>query len=162
MGVKNNRNLERLKSNINLHNAPLCKNCPARLYQPEYLNILYGKGNMFPKVIFVLPKQAIMSSIYEELLEEVCKDIINIDEQYITYHEKCLSDKDCADYCVHYLFHEIRIRNPKKIILFGVNIPEILIKYSFKYQIYKFYDLYSIIHDSKNKDIIRNKLKQIL
>lgn len=163
MGVKGNyRDNERLKTKLNLHKAPLCANCPARLYQSETSKLLYGKGNMSPEYMFVLPKIAIMNEIYEKLLAEVCEGIINLDEQYITYHEKCYSVKESSEHCKQYLFHEIRQRVPTKIIFFGVDIPEELLESNWGAQIYKFYDLYSIIRLQSNKDIIRAHLKKTL
>lgn len=162
MGILDDRNNLRLKTSLKFKDAPLCTKCPARLYQKTDDVVRYGKGNMIPEYMFVLPKHAIICDAYEELLNEVCKDIVNVEEQYITYHEKCTSNADAKKHCIQYLFHEIRKINPKKIIFFGIDIPEQLCTDKHNAFVFKLYDLYSIIHDKKNKDIIRNKLKEIL
>lgn len=152
----------RLTSKSKIKDILICKKCPIRLYQKTEDNLKYGKGNMFPEYIFVLPNFALQNKTYENLLNDICKDILNIEEQYITYHPKCLCYNIILHNCDDILLHEIRKLNPKKIIFFGVDIPKKLLENSNGILLYRFYNIWSAIKDSNNLNKLRENLKSTL
>ena len=154
----------RIKSNKLIKEAPLCNNCPARIYNNDNNAIMFGKGNLAPNVIFVLPENAISSKLYQEYLNIVLKGIIDINYEYITYHPKCKVNSPVegyANYCRHYLLHEIRQCKPKIIVFFGVDIPEELYNI-LSIKLFKFKDILSIHYNNSLLEDFRNKLKLAL
>lgn len=148
-----------------IYDAPICNNCPARIYQKKDSVIKYGKGNLLPNVIFVLPVKATYNNHVENYLNEVVKDLVDINYEYITYHPKCNANspvEEYGGYCKQYLLYEIKRLKPKKIIFFGVDIPEEVIKLSNTIQVYKLNDLLSIYYGKEKLDKFKNDLKQIL
>ena len=49
----------RIETNLLIKNAPLCRVCPAKIYQKDGDHLKYGKGNIYPTYVFVLPPEAI-------------------------------------------------------------------------------------------------------
>ena len=163
MGIKDKNS--RINSHIDIKKAPICNNCPAKIYQKENDCVKYGKGNLFPNYIFVLPSEAISNKFTEKYLKYVIEDLVDINVEYITYHPKCIASSPVegyADYCKQYLFYEIRRLKPKKIIFFGVNIPEELYNKQQPFEIYKLNNLLSIYYGKTKINEFKEKLKQIL
>ena len=162
--MENKRN-NRIKTNLHIYNAPICKSCPARIYQKETDVITYGQGSIYPDIMIVLPKSALWNDKIHRYLDMVCENLINLDEQYITYHPKCNAGDLIEDYdekCNLYLLHEINKRNPKKIIFFGANIPKQLFNFHNNIKIYKFKDLFSIHFGKDTVSQFKEQLKKIL
>ena len=115
---------------------------------------------------FHFPTKEHLLAVLVEMLCEFQWDIIDLNAQYITCHPKCTAGspvEEYASYCESYLIHEIIKINPNKIIFFGVDIPEKVIRdLAHIYKIYKFNDLYTIKHGSRTVQQFRNKLKYIL
>lgn len=155
----------RIETNKLIHDAPICKHCPARIYQKDNDKIKYGKGSLFPNVIFVLPSEAINNRHVENYLIEVTKEFVDINFEYVTYHPKCTASSPVEGYgayCKQYLIYEIKKFNPKKIIFFGVDIPEEIIKLSNTIKIYKLHNLLSIYYGRVRLNDFINVLKDIL
>ena len=156
----------RIVTNLNISSAPLCKNCPARMYQKEYAKIKYGQGILMPDVMFIFPTSIFWSDDIKNFLDIICKDIINLDNQYITCHPKCTAGSPVEEYsafCEHYLLHEITKVQPNKIIFFGVDIPErVMNTFSNIIKMYKLNDLYCIKYGSRTIDYFKKELKKIL
>ena len=163
MGIKRNN---RIKTTLYISDAPICKKCPARIYQKDTDVVTYGQGSIYPDIMIVLPKSALWNDKIHTYLKMVCEDLINLDEQYITYHPKCNADNLVQDYdkkCELYLLHEISKKQPKKIIFFGASIPEKLYSVdNIYFKIYKFKDLFSIHFGKDTITQFREQLKKIL
>lgn len=162
-----NKSNDRIKTTLKISNAPICRRCPSRIYQKEDSVVSYGKGAMYPDIMIVLPNTALYNDKIENYLKMVFDDICNLDEQYITYHPKCINDgdivKDYSEKCDLYLLHEISIKKPKKIIFFGAKIPkELYNTITNKYKIYKFKDLFTIHFGKDTVTSFKENLKQIL
>lgn len=156
----------RITTNLFIKNAPLCRNCPARIYQKDDSKLKYGQGMLMPDIMFIFPTSILWSEDINNYLEMICKDIIDLNAQYITCHPKCTAGspvEEYASYCEFYLIHEITKVNPNKIIFFGVDVPEkVITNLAHIYRIYKFNDLYTIKHGSRTVQYFRDQLKQIL
>lgn len=155
----------RIITKLLIKEAPICKECPAKLYQKEDSVIKYGKGMYIPNIMFIFPPYIFHNKEINEYLKLICEDIINLDEQYITSHPKCISglaQEVSINYCRHYLLHEITKINPNKIIFFGVDIPEELYKVIPCIKLYKFNSLYTIKYGSKTIQYFKEQLKQII
>ena len=153
---------DRITTKQLLKDVVVCKNCPIRLHQKEDAILKYGKGCLFPDIVFVLPPQ-INNSVEEEFLRLICKDIINLDEQYITYNPKCFAYDDKlynnTTYCNHILMREIIKLNPKKVIFFTDDDTKLIVD---KIKVYKFMKLINIKYGNKTIEYFRDNLKQIL
>lgn len=156
----------RITTNLKISQAPLCRNCPARIYQKEDNKLKYGQGVLMPDVMFVFPTSILWSKDIHTYLAVICNGIIDLNSQYITCHPKCIAGSPVEEYsafCEHYLLHEITKVQPNKIIFFGVDIPErVLNSFSNIIKMYKLNDLYSIRHGSKTIDYFKKELKKIL
>lgn len=153
---------DRIKSNMLIKDAPLCNNCPARIYQKAEAFMLYGKGNLLADVVFVLPIEAYKVKQIDRYMEIVCEGIIDFDTEYITYHPKCSASSPVegySGYCLHYLLYELNRIKPKKIIFCGVPIPEQL---EGNDRVFKINSPLSIYFGSDKLDTIREQLKKIL
>lgn len=157
----------RINTNKKITEAPICNNCPARIYQPNDAILKYGKGNLLPNYVFVLPPDAITNKWYEKYFKMITDDLIDINVEYITYHPKCIASSPVEEYgafCTQYLMHEIRKLKPKKVIFFGVSIPTDVLSLSYTYgiEIYRLNNLLSIYYGEEKVSEFINKLKQIL
>lgn len=153
---------KRIKCSLNLTDISICNNCEAKIYQDEDKHLEYGFGSLLPKVMIVLPPRAYNNSIYENYLNEIFKNILDLDLEYITYHPKCKCEidfKEYSDKCSEILLYEINKLQPNIIIFFGVKIPEQL--YNTDFRFYYFKDIYSIKFDDK-LDYFRKHLRKIL
>ena len=161
MGKKAKKEL-RFDTKQYFNDCSYCKNCPAKIYQKENGTILYGKGNLFADIMFVLPIECYGNEDVIAHLNTICWNIVNKDSEYITYHPKCKANSPVEGYediCKYHLFHEISKIEPKKIVFFGVDIPDELKCFS---NIYKLNNLLSIYYDFNKILKFRNELKEII
>ena len=156
----------RIETKLLIQKAPLCKICPARIYQNENTKLKYGEGNILPTYVFVLPVEAINNKYYEKYLKMVTENLIDINTEYVTYHPKCTAGSPVegyAKYCRHYLLHELMQLKPKKVFFFGVDIPdEIEQLNNIQFQVYKMHNLLSIYYGKEKLNSFINKLKELL
>lgn len=158
-------NFKRIKTSLKIKTCIICNKCPLKLYAKDDSYVEYGKGFLLPKYIFVLPSEKDNSKI-EEYLHIICKDLINLDEQYITYNPKCYTNnnelKHHTEQCDKYLVYEINKLKPKKVIFFGVDIPKELYDNKYNIELYKFNNLLTIQYGSKTIQDFINSLKKVL
>lgn len=156
----------RIKTNILINEAPLCKVCPAKIYQKDDDHLKYGKGNIFPTYVFVLPPEAIKNGHCEEYLRMITNNIIDLNTEYITYHPKCTVGSPVegyANYCRHYLLHELMKLKPKKVFFFGVDIPDEIQQFDgINFKVYKMNNLLSIYYGKEKLTDFIIKMKQLL
>lgn len=155
--------MDRIETNKQIKDFVICQNCPAKIFQKDNDKIKYGHGNILADYIFVLPIEAYKNKYAKIYLDSICWNIISFDNIYITYHPKCKANSPVegyGDFCKYHLFNEITKIKPKKIIFFGVNIPEEL--NTTQIQKFKLNNVLSIYFDNNKLFEIRNKLIEIL
>ena len=156
----------RIETNLLIENAPLCRVCPAKIYQKEDAKLKYGKGNILPTYVFVLPVEAINNGHCEEYLRMITDNLVDLTTEYITYHPKCTVSSPVegyAHYCRHYLLHELMRIKPKKVFFFGVDIPDEIEQFNgIRFQTYKMNNLLSIYYGRERLTDFITKMKQLL
>lgn len=153
---------DRIVTNLQINKCIICKNCPLKLEAKEENKVEYGKGSLLPNVIFVIEPYCVQ----EEYLKIICEDIINLDEEYITYNPKCITNnqdlKHHTKQCNKYLIYEIFKLKPKKVIFFGIDIPYEIFTNDKGIEVYKLNNLFSVSYGSKTIEQFRKSLRQIL
>ena len=156
----------RIETNVLINKAPLCRICPAKIYQKEDAKLKYGKGNILPTYVFVLPPEAINNSHCEEYLRMITENIVDLNTEYITYHPKCAVSSPVEGYgnfCRHYLLHELMKVKPKKVFFFGIDIPDEILQFAgIKFDVYKMNNLLSIYYGKERLTDFITKMKQLL
>lgn len=155
--------MDRIETNKNINDFIVCQNCPAKIFQKDTDKIKYGQGNLLADYIFILPIEAYKNKHANFYLETICWNLISFDNIYITYHPKCKASSPVegyADTCKYHLFNEITKIKPKKLIFFGVDIPEEI--NAIQIQKFKLNNVLSIYYDYNKLFEIRNKLIEIL
>lgn len=173
--------IQHINSNLRIQLMQCCNGCPFKIYAKENETIVYGVGNTFSDIIFVLPTYDVNAKVgyntLVNLLKEQYKNITNnklFENSYVTRIIKCYNKTDfdleiqAIKHCYTNLAYEISRIKPKKVIVltkdykYIIDYFKILFGNNTNIKFYQTYNIGVLYYDNKYKDKFIKQLKEIL